>query len=173
MLKLESVTTEYIDVEDRVRLTAITANTITVQLWLTPRLLQRFLPKLFEWLQKNHPGTLKEQRQRHERQNHSIKHQGQTTTSIQPAIETIGWLVTSIEMSYNAKTIQLIFKGKKEEAAVLLMDVRLLRQWLEILLVAYRAAEWPLTNWPQQFTSAKIRKSNHQRWYHITTPANA
>lgn len=174
MLKLETVTTEYIDIEDRVRLTATTVNNVSVQLWLTPRLLQRLLPNLFDWLKKHHSSAFKQKRQTPKMLKQATQPQVQAIqrTTKQTGAESLSWLVTSIDISYNASAIQLTFKGH-EAAAVLSMDVRLLQQWLNILLVAYRNAEWPLTVWPPQFIGVKIKESSHSGWYHISTPANA
>ena len=49
---LKRLTTEYVDVEDRIRLTGELEDSETVVLWLTQRLLTKLLPHLLDLLQK-------------------------------------------------------------------------------------------------------------------------
>ena len=51
--ELQRITTTYVDVEDRLRLTGVLANGTVVQLWLTQRLLGRLVPPLTSWLVRN------------------------------------------------------------------------------------------------------------------------
>ena len=51
--ELQRITTTYVDVEDRLRLTGVLANGTVVQLWLTQRLLGRLVPPLTSWLERN------------------------------------------------------------------------------------------------------------------------
>ena len=54
---LERCTTEYAEDEDRLRLSAELANGNTVVLWLTQRLLNRLVPHLVQWLEKQTAGV--------------------------------------------------------------------------------------------------------------------
>ena len=50
--KLQRITTEYIDREDRIRLTGELAAGTVVVLWLTQRLVNRLVPHLTAWLDR-------------------------------------------------------------------------------------------------------------------------
>ena len=50
MNRLERITTEYIDKDDRIRLTGEPAQGDAVVLWFTQRLLNRLVPHLTAWL---------------------------------------------------------------------------------------------------------------------------
>ena len=52
MATLQRITTEYIDQEDRIRLTGELAHGATVVLWITQRLLNRLIPHLTAWLSR-------------------------------------------------------------------------------------------------------------------------
>ena len=55
MTILQRITTEYIESEDRIRLTAITDAEETLILWTTQRLLIRLVAHFLEWLEKEAP----------------------------------------------------------------------------------------------------------------------
>ena len=52
MPTFERITTQYIDFEDRIRLAGEVGNAAPVVIWLTRRLLQRLLPALLQWLER-------------------------------------------------------------------------------------------------------------------------
>ena len=52
MYRLKKVTAEFIETEDRIRLSALTADDKTLALWLTQRLLSRLITHLANWLEK-------------------------------------------------------------------------------------------------------------------------
>ena len=50
MRVLHRLTTDYVEEEDRIRVSGASANGDTVVLWLTQRLLNRLVPHLTAWL---------------------------------------------------------------------------------------------------------------------------
>jgi hypothetical protein len=50
---ISRLTTDYVDTEDRVRLSGAIANGPPVAMWLTQRLALRLLPELLKWLDGN------------------------------------------------------------------------------------------------------------------------
>ncbi len=56
-LALERITTQYIEAEDRIRLSGSTRDGHSQVLWLTQRLLSRLLPRLLDALQPSAPAT--------------------------------------------------------------------------------------------------------------------
>ncbi|MBC7859879.1 MAG: hypothetical protein H7Z39_14125, partial [Burkholderiaceae bacterium] len=64
MSALQRITTEYVGVEDRIRLSGRddaddAGDGRTVVIWITQRLLQRLLPVLVEWLERQDGATLR------------------------------------------------------------------------------------------------------------------
>jgi len=59
MPDLERLTTEYIPLEDRIRLTGQISRERVVTLWLTHKMLSLLLPNLFNWLEKSAEKTTK------------------------------------------------------------------------------------------------------------------
>ena len=59
LLELQRLTTEYVDAEDRMRLTGEIRPGETLVLWLSQRLLMRLLPHLFLWLEKLGVGLVR------------------------------------------------------------------------------------------------------------------
>lgn len=59
MAELQRFTTEYVEIEDRIRLAGETAPGHTVVLWLTQRLLARLLPHLLQWLEQQTGATIR------------------------------------------------------------------------------------------------------------------
>lgn len=174
MVKLESVTTEYIDIEDRVRLTGTEGGkAVPMVLWLSQRLLQRLLPQLFKWLDQYHAGLQQRTQARQVQVQQRVTTEPPSQTLVLTASMNMNWMVTSINLSFNASAVQLTFKGSNEESAVLVMNAELLRKWLVILQLAYRKAEWPTTDWPKWITGDAAVKPGQRRHYHVNTPANA
>ena len=55
MINLERITTEYVEVEDRIRLTGESEDNQTIVLWLTQRLLTQIISHLLGLIEKQSP----------------------------------------------------------------------------------------------------------------------
>ena len=64
MTIMERLTTEYVPLEDRIKLTGQISSERIVVLWLTQRMLGMLLPHLFEWLQQKNSKSGKDLLQR-------------------------------------------------------------------------------------------------------------
>lgn len=151
MIQLQRVTTEYVDAEDRVRLSAAAADGAAVQLWLTQRMLNRLLPHLFGWLERQaggsaHAGMMQEFAQHAARQ--ALEPQPRVATSDGACL-----LVHEVDVRQGESAVAMTFKvlrdsGEKEVVGTCTLEVRPLRQWLSIVGDQYAKAEWPRTAWP-------------------------
>lgn len=148
---LHRITSEYIDLEDRVRLAGETADGERVVLWLTRRLLERLLPHLLGWLEKRHtPAT---SRLYDEARQGFAQDAARAGLKPEPPVPTAtasrGWLVTAVDVTIDGGRVRLNFKGQAEVDQVLLvLEEAPLRQWLAIIHGLYRGALWPLNLWP-------------------------
>jgi hypothetical protein len=136
---LNSLKTEYIETEDRVRISGATADGSAVFFWLTRRLLERLIPLMVQWMERHNaklPHLIA----------FSFMHQ-----TVQPDTRplAVSWLVNSIEISSTNDYVKLTFKGAEGQSAAIQLAAPKLRQWIEILHESYLAAQWPLDVWPK------------------------
>lgn len=172
---LQRLTTEFINVEDRIRLSGETDSGGTVRLWLTQRLLLRLLPLLFRWLDR-HPGVSGEQapagsdeedaRQRDPARRESLQRFAQedaqdsleSTTPVRAEQARIEWLVEEVDIASGDNGVKLVFKptdnAAAEDTITLVLDTVALRKWLVILYRHFRAAGWPQDVWPRWLREA-------------------
>ena len=162
---LDRITTEYIDAEDRIRLSGQYADGAAVVIWLTRRLIQRLVPVLLEWLQQQH------------RQDVAISHaeimQGwaqqaaRAELTAQPPVQALAassaWLADSIDFTHSPEGVVLTFKSANDQRAMLTLPAAALRQWLNIVYDVYVRADWSLAVCPSG--SAKQRcRFKLRRW---------
>ncbi len=152
-LALERITTQYIEAEDRIRLSGSTRDGHSQVLWLTQRLLSRLLPRLLDALQPSAPATrLASQPPQDEWQSwlqaaarDSLQQQAPVPTDNAQAV----WLVHAINLSLSSEAVRVAFCDETgQERAELTMNPTVLRQWLSIVYEGWRKAEWPATLWP-------------------------
>ena len=154
MNALQKVTTQYSEIEDRIRITGDAGGNHSISFWLSQRLLTRLLMKLFEWLERHSTNSTSEITQSF------AQDAAKASLSPEKAVEPTGnfrdWLVVSIDITAQANTLSLIFKGDSEQSTTISFNELQLRQWLEILHSLWKLAQWPDTSWPDWF----IRKES-------------
>ncbi len=155
MSELRRITTFFVPAEDRIRLAGELAEGDIQVLWLTRRLTERLVPVLVGWLEECTPvrdawqGTVMQ----------SFAQQMASTT-LAPQAPVAGeaassrWLVSAVDIRRGEQQLALRFKGTAGEQANLSLAPWPLRQWLCILYMAYRQADWPVTVWPQWLCEA-------------------
>lgn len=162
MIKLERITTEYIDVEDRIRLTGRVENAPPMVIWVTCRLLQRLLPPLLQWLERQGPGVDAPRAEvrpgpvvdapRAEVLQSFAQHAARAAAVPQAPVrataESAAWLARSVDLTQLDKSVRLTFRGAEGQEATLMLPTKVLRQWLGILHDGYAKAAWPMDVWP-------------------------
>lgn len=154
MADLQRITTEYIESEDRIRLSGELAPQATVVLWLTQRLVNRLLPHLLGWLeQQTGQGAMGDLFQGFAQQAAMANLEQQPP--VQSAPQSQAWLVHAVNLTAAAEGVRLTFRCAGDasppdgsDAVGLTLHAQALRQWLGILHTQYRKADWPLTGWP-------------------------
>ena len=157
MMDLGRVTTVYVDVEDRFRLSGETQDGQVLVLWLTQRLLCRLVPHLVQWLDKRAPLQASSRPVAAAAQvMHGFAQQSAVARlSPQAPVETTAagqdWLVQKVDVATLEDAVGLTFRapGEGAEKASVTMDATHLRQWLGIVHAQWRHAGWPLEVWPQ------------------------
>lgn len=165
MSELLRITTEYVETEDRFRLSGEVRENQTVEMWLTQRLLVRLLPHLFAWLEKEEeksnaalPADIVQ----------SFAQQAAQASlapeaPVQREADTQTWLVQAVDISTDQEVLALRFRGFKEEQIRLTLPQQVLRQWLGILHVLWGRAEWPAGLWPEWIASNPSRDNGASR----------
>lgn len=152
-MDLQRITTQFIEVEDRIRLTGQVGEGQTVVLWLTQRLLQRLVPHLCQWLEKQIPVKPQEPPLRAQVQQSFAQQKARAEIERQAPVRaeavSLAWLVCSVDLKSGPLGARLVFKGGNDAERVTLgLSPKSLRQWLGILHDQYRAASWSSTIWP-------------------------
>lgn len=158
MNELQRLTTEYVETEDRFRLAGEIGAGAPVVFWLTQRLLQRLLPPLLQGLEKE-GGAMPRPEALHSFAQQKAQAAVTVQAPVRAATESSARLVTSIdvgrmELPGVGQAVRLTFKSEDGPAAGVTMNTTLLRQWLGILYVGYRKADWPLHCWPDWMSDA-------------------
>ncbi len=154
------VTTEYIEAEDRLRLSGELPDGSTVVLWLTQRLVGRLVPHLCGWLEKQtKAGAPVDLVQGFAQQAALASLESQP--KVQAGSGSQAWLVQTIDLNGGDGFLALLFKPDSQGAAVtrLTLQTQPLRQWLGIVLSQFRRAGWPLTVWPDWAIEARAPKA--------------
>lgn len=156
MTDILRITTEFVESEDRLRLTCALRSGDTAVLWLTQRLFVRVLPHLLEWLDKHTPGlaasaTLPGQAD----ELRSFSQQAARATQapeppVSPQNATQIWLVHMVELQPRGGELRLVFRPTVRDTAAgsLLLAPQPLRVWLGIVAEQFGRAGWPLEAWP-------------------------
>jgi hypothetical protein len=145
MTDLQRLTTQFVDNEDRIRLSGENADGEVQVLWLTRRLLDRLVPVLCEQLAPGadtHAGLLSSFKQEAAQSQLAPQEPVQATSAGTEA------LVTRIDMVRVEHGLRLTFFAQDSEAAAIVMPELSLRQWLAILRDQFRIAGWPENVWP-------------------------
>lgn len=153
MSDLKRITTQFIENEDRIRLSGEVGSSQTVTLWLTQRLMNRLVAHLVSWLDTQ---TLTQTRP--EVMQEFAQSAAQASLTSQAPVLTgsndVAWLVISVDLTSNQQVVKLTFKGTlPTELSQLNFESTQLRQWLSIVLNQYRLAQWSLDCWPEWIKS--------------------
>ena len=159
MIHLQRITTEYVDTEDRIRLSGEAEKNASIVLWLTQRLLSQVISHLLELIEKqslnlantDSSSLMQEFAQQLAQAELAPELPVQTTEAAQ------SWLVLEVDITLSPEgTLALVFKRETGSAAtqegagraILTVEAKQLRQWLGIVHSQWQKAGWPLTIWP-------------------------
>lgn len=156
MFVIKKITQHYDPEQDRISLTAQTAEEQVIVLWLTQRLVNRLAEILSSWLEKEVKAMVGE---------HSIfslQAWEQSAAQAQlkpepPVVRTAAQseaLVNLIDLGHSSKGYTLTFKWKSESegSARLMLTATEMRQWLIILYKQFDVAGWTKLAWPKWFS---------------------
>jgi hypothetical protein len=158
-------TTEYIELEDRLRVSAISAEGGVVVVWVTRRLSDRLIAQLCRLFDQ--PGESMRANTIHDVQqsfaqmaamsNHAQQVQQQAVVAVKPKEQESAqaWLILEIDIKWTDALVTLICKGSTPQQTLTLnMNTTQLRQWMGIMLGQYARAQWPTGAFPDWFLDA-------------------
>jgi len=148
MTKLQRITTEYIDVEDRIRLSGRVENASPIVIWVTYRLLQRLVPPLLRWLERQGADLPRAEVLQSFAQ-HAARAAVVPQAPVRATVDSAAWLARSVDLTQFDQAVRLTFRGAEGQEATMLLAAKLLRQWLGIIHDGYVKAAWPLDVWPE------------------------
>lgn len=154
---LKKITTEYIDREDRLRITAQADGDATVVLWFSQRLLVRLVPHITRWLEKQSRVTGVDSALSTDAVRDFAAECAQQTAReglvpqqrVSADTARSAWLVHTVDVSESPTEMRLTFKGDGDQRAVLVLAPTPLHQWLGIVHDQFRVAEWSRDVWPR------------------------
>jgi len=143
MTILQRITTEYVETEDRVRLSGASHSGEAVSLWITQRLMARLLKVILNW-------TAEGEDAQQALKNAFAQQAARADVRLQPPVQAQNSpaLVNTIDISHTAEALTLVFRGAEGVAGQLTLQRQDVRQWLNILHDTWRRAEWPQDLWP-------------------------
>lgn len=144
---LRRITTEYIDLEDRIRLSGEIENSAPVVIWLTQRLLQRLLPAPLQWLESQAGDSPFAELMRGFAQQ-AARAELVPQAPVRVVAGGAAWLALAVDITQSQEAVSLTFRGADGQNASLTLATKPLRQWLGIVHEAYLRAGWSLDQWP-------------------------
>ena len=174
MADLKRITTEYVPLEDRIRVSGQIPGERTVTMWITQRLLSLLLPHLFDWLNDRTKSLSKTNSQRDNSLNAIMQTfaqeaaitdlLGQNQAPVRSSNEDNNILIHTIDITAGDTAIRIGFKSESREEDFQLINLTLeqapLRQWLHILYGQSQKGEWVLKLWPEWIREADEEKLN-------------
>ena len=148
MAELQRITNEYLETEDRLRLTGETQTGEVVSIWVTQRLVLRLLPHLLECLNKSIDESSRAKPLLQGFAQQSAMTSLPSQPPVEPPRESTPWLVTEVDVAHAPPRVSINLKGMGGQQASLTMEYRQLRQWLAIIRGLWQRAEWPDSVWP-------------------------
>ena len=165
MIYLQRITTEYVDTEDRIRLSGEVEENSSIVLWLTQRLLAQLITHLLGLIEKQsldvattdsaNPAPASSLMQGFAQQ--AAQAELAPEVPVHAAENAQSWLVLEVDFSLSPEgALVLVFKRdagtaalqKDAAKATLKVEAKQLRQWLGIVHAQWQQAGWPLTLWP-------------------------
>lgn len=147
MIFLERLTCEYIESEDRIRMSGDVASASPVVIWLTQRMLKRLIPALIPLLEDKRTAPHHAEVMQNFAQQ-AAKAELKPQVPVQAQMASVVWVASSVDISTTVQAVTLTFHALDGQAAYFVMEPLPLRQWLGILHGLYIINEWPQDIWP-------------------------
>lgn len=154
MPELHKMTSEFVEDEDRMRLTGELKEGGTVVIWLSQRLLRRLFPHLLKWLEQQSVSNLPS-----DLLLSFAQQAARAELPLEPPVrsgkDAQMWLAHAVDITAEAAGLRVNFRGMHQESARVILHSQQLRQWLGIMHDLWQRAEWPAGLWPEWVSSSE------------------
>ena len=161
MVILKKVTLQYIEIEDRIRMSADFDGEAPAVFWLTQRLCRRMVPKLSGHIENlTQTSPLVDQELMLSVQQHDAEWKKALLEPVKVRGFEHSVLPETVDLQCLAKGAAIIFPFDiKGEQARLQMNVAELRQWMGGVYRQFRVAGWSMEVWPEWFALSESGKN--------------
>tara|TARA_E500000331_G_scaffold353699_1_gene404933 strand:+ start:465 stop:971 length:507 start_codon:yes stop_codon:yes gene_type:complete len=166
--RLQRITTQFVDIEDRVKISALSQDNETLVLWLTQRLLIRIVDRCLTFVDEN-IGAKGANLPVSEASSNKQPNLQQISPSEEAVVATLNCrslLIQEVDLRYYQDQLSIVFRHNKENQFSLHFDRQQLCQWLTIIFNIWRQAEWPMTIWPKTINFFKTSKTKFKMSLH-------
>ena len=168
MKTLARVTFEFVEAEDRCKITGASEDGETLIFWLTQRLLIRLINHCLVFLDSNSERLTKNTHIDDDSKSNLQGFAQQSAEKELPIEDPVvanhnsrSYLIEEIDLQFGDNGLLLVFKEDMTKHASLALNIDQLRQWLAIIHNVWQIAEWPMSIWPNWIsTSDKTITSN-------------
>lgn len=158
--KLKKVTLEYVDIEDRIRMSAQGEGGERIVFWLTQRLCGKLVGRLAQYLEKTEPeGGLVERNAMMAFQQQDAGTRHRHAPPVRAREGDLSVLPAKVDVAWNSQAIALSIPYGDDEAALLQLSRTELRQWMRLLHRQYRKAGWATGAWPTWITAPETGRN--------------
>ena len=161
MKTLTRVTSEFIEAEDRYKITGVCEDGETLIFWLTQRLLIRLINHCLVFLDSKSEGITKNSNITDESRPNLQGFAQQPAEKELPSEEAVvanhnspSYLIEEIDLKFGDNGLLLVFKEGMTKQAGLALNIQQLRQWLAIIHNVWQIAEWPMSIWPDWISTS-------------------
>jgi hypothetical protein len=156
MVMLKKVTLQYIEIEDRIRMSADLDGEEPAVFWLTQRLCVRLVKKLSGHLEQSAPQSLLvDKGLMLSVQQHEAGWRQKISEPVKIGALSRSVLPEKVDLICPAGGAAIIFPLYEGEPARLQMNMLELRQWLAVVYRQFQIAGWSMDVWPQWFNLAE------------------
>lgn len=154
-MQIKTITTEYVLDEDRIRLSVADPEDHKRTLWLTRRLSERIIPACLKRLSLE-TGSSEEVTSSQVYAQLEARLYKKPAVTVMPDKDQPEFLITQVQLNLNESgACTLSFIDAQGESATLVLSAQEMRQWLEVLKLAFVKGEWRLDIWPAWLTEAR------------------
>ncbi len=161
MVILKKVTLQYIEIEDRIRMSADVEGGDSAVFWLTQRLCRMLVPKLVHHLEHSvQQSVLIDKGLMLSVQQHDAEWQQKQSEPVRICGLALSVLPGKVDLHCPAGGASIIFPlDVGGERARLQMNMVELRQWMGVVYRQFRVAGWSMEVWPKWFALSEPGKN--------------
>lgn len=148
MAMLTRITTDYSELQDRLKLSGEVDGGETQIVWVSQRLAQRLFRAVLKWVYEIGGASVSAEVMQEFSQQAALAEQKQLKDVV-VSTEAAEWLAHSIDLTTSKDALSLVFKNIDGQDAQMAFSEAQVRQWLSIVVRAYEKAEWPMDIWPE------------------------